>query len=362
MPIGEVERFRTASTEGHYRCALPTCASKLVAVGREGGSRRHHWRHPAGAAVHGPEGIWHLASKQLLATWAGRQVPTADVFVDDKRTPSGGQPDVWVTWSIPEPVGSVAFEVQYSTLTGRELAKRALRYVQDAVVDVWLFGHAQPHTRRRGDQLVLTETLRQVVVQGRQFFWINPDDLTVATPYVHRPETLAIRPDESWTKCVPELEFARHPRPSDELLSVGVDLLDDCRLDANGLHTPTADWVEQEIAAREECEGELRAAAREEAARREERNRHRAQERARRAAEPEEERPAAPNPQGRTRPSPERRAANPPPPAVYDAKARPCPACGGAATPRAEWPDWYRPPAWVHEVWQCSSCNLVLGS
>ncbi|MDQ1678784.1 MAG: hypothetical protein QOF58_5340 [Pseudonocardiales bacterium] len=352
MPTEAADRFRADSTSGHYLCALPDCAAKLIAVGPR--MRRHHWRHPAGAGDHGPEGVWHLASKQLLATWARTQIPTAEVHLDDKRTANGSQPDVWVRWNTPEPAGDVAFEVQYASLTGRELTQRSERYAAAGIYDQWVFGHAEPHTRRIGAHFMLTSTLQDVLACGRRFVWINPDDRTVATPYVEQPEPIVPQPDELWTADPPVLEYARHPRVTDKLLSVRVDALDDCRLDGNGLHTPSEDWIEQEITARAAQEAALRAGAREAAAWQEEQQRQLARERAllhaRHPAASERERDLRP----------ERGQLNTGP-TEHDTATTPCPVCRAMPTPRQSWPDWYIPPAWVTEVWRCTGCGLVLG-
>lgn len=52
------------------------------------------------------------------------------------------------------------------------------------------------------------------------------------------------------------------PDPDDELVSLGVDELDNCRLDADGLRSPTEDWVAAQVAAQAATEAPLRAEAR----------------------------------------------------------------------------------------------------
>jgi hypothetical protein len=94
MPVDAADLLREDSRSGHYRCVLPRCAMALTAVG--GRRRRHHWRHPTGIGAHAPESIWHRVSKEMLFAWAREQIPHADVRLDDKRTVSGRQPDVWV--------------------------------------------------------------------------------------------------------------------------------------------------------------------------------------------------------------------------------------------------------------------------
>lgn len=356
IPPRGAEAFREGARGGRYVCVLPTCAAPLTAVAPS--VRRHHFRHRAGGARggHGPEAVWHLAAKDLVAGWARRQQPTAEVDVDTRRTASGAQPDVWARWSSPFPEGNVAFEVQYSPLTATAYRQRVERYRSDAIRDVWLFGHAEPHAIRVKDRWALTETLREVLRCGEQILWINPDERTLASAFVVQREQMEARPGEYWPGGLPSLEFARPPRPDDELVDVGTDSLDDCILQASGLLTKTLVWVAEQSATRAEMEDSLRAAAREaESVRRHEKPQKTTwrghagvvdapHKQALPVAEPVDLQRRHPTPGGEN-----------------GSKPRPCPHCGGVTQPKQEWPYWYRVPEHVREVWSCTGCELVLG-
>jgi hypothetical protein len=197
-----------------------------------------------------------------------------------------------------------------------------------------------------------------VLEHGRRFYWINPDDRTIATPYVCRREPIRPREGESWTDGHIELEYARFPTAADTLVSVAFDPLEDCWLDGTGIHTPWEAWVDRQIAAREAAEAPLRADARAEA----EREAARAQELARQQEELQARlaRDADHRAQERAARHTDVAAPTGARPG-HDPKTAPCPACHAMPAPRPDWPDWYMPPARVTEVWQCTRCGLVLG-
>lgn len=356
MAPGEGERFRYDTKSGRYRCVLPTCDGLFwVSAGEK---NAHHWRHRSTPSVeHSPETLWHIAAKAVLVEFARTQRPDAVIQHDDKFTPSKNKPDVWVQWparadgATVTAAGDVAFEAQHSAISTPGLKLRNARYEIDSIVPVWLFSHLTAPTidigLRDGAQIRLHEAHR-VAAETAPLHWLNPDERTVATAYVRK----AIRPDvhrgEVWHDD--ELEPITYTRPVerlDDVVSVGIDSLDDCTLESTGLHTPTDRWIESQAALAAAEEAEALAAYQRRFA-------HRF-----RPAPAEPDQSSGTTPQ---RPLPAAMSTAAATPHYFNPYAQPCRFCGGQPVGRNEWPSWYRSPRNVTEVAFCSSCGEILGS
>lgn len=345
MPPGEGRRFKQDTNTGRYRCVLPTCDGLLWVVA--GDKNLHHWRHRSTPAVeHLPETLWHIAAKAVLAQFARAQRPTALIHDDDRYTPSRNKPDVWVLWpaSGARPGGDVAFEAQHSGISAPGLKLRTARYINDAIVPVWMFSHlAAPvlGTELHDRAQVRLHEAHKLAAETAPLRWLNPDERTVATAYVSQ----AIRPDahrsEDWREGdVKPIVYVRHAGRFDDVVTVSIDRLDDCTLDETGLHTPTDAWIAEQAALADEAETAALAAHAQRV------------EHLQRESEPVSGPTTAERHRRRTQqPAPRR-----------DPLAGPCPYCGGERVARAEWPHWYRPPSGTAEVVMCSVCDLVLGA
>lgn len=362
MPGGEGEQFRIDTRADRYRCPLPSCNGLLtVSAGLKVG---HHWRHRVAPSVeHTPESLWHLAAKVAIAEWAGRQVPDADVFNDSRFTPSRNKPDVWVRWEG----GSVAFEAQKSSLDSRNLALRNSRYETDGIVPAWLFAHLQAPTLLDDSSRVRLKDAHRLVAAVGPVRWFNPDLRVVITAYVQE----SLRPDENrgdeWSQPnLATITYTRNANAFDREVRIAVDRLDDCTLDADGLHTPTDTWIEEQAAEAQRLEDAALAAYREWLAALREDARAQAEFQPPRAvAEPTvvESPRVVEEPTGATwatrAPEPMKPRSQPP---VDELLEKTCPYCGGRAGLLSEWPHWYRPPQGTTHVIACTVCELVVGS
>ncbi|WP_307711387.1 hypothetical protein [Streptomyces sp. V4I23] len=161
--------WRAYLAEGMLLCPMPGCGpfGRVVA----GGARRHHFAHPAGAGEHdrgtGPETLWHLSAKDVLRRWMHTHPGFADwtLHIDDTPIimPDGQRrPDLLAI--APDGSAKVAFEVQYSPLTGTNWKARHDFYAAAGVVDIWLFAHHGPQWR--------TATARQR--RRKELAWSDP--------------------------------------------------------------------------------------------------------------------------------------------------------------------------------------------
>lgn len=353
MSYGEGKRFKDDTKAGRYRCVLPTCDGLFWV--QAGDKNVHHWRHRATPSVeHSSETLWHITAKAVLAEFAQKQQPGAVVHHDDKFTPSRNKPDVWVQWIEDDagPAGDIAFEAQHSAIGTPNLKLRNARYANDGIAPVWLFSHlASPSVASGlswGAAVRLNEAHR-TAADTAPLRWLNPDERIVATAYVCKPE----RPDdhrgEVWhDDKLDRITYTRHVQPGDTEVSVALDRLDDCVLDAAGLHTPTDRWIELEAA----------QAADEEAAARAEYLRALGQRLPPQHAVSNRYGPAEPNASASSR----QQLSTSEPTPRRELLTRPCVYCGGTPEARTDWPNWYRPPATATEVIICPVCELISGS
>lgn len=350
MPHGEGDRFRVDTTAGRYRCVLPTCDGLFwVSAGEK---NTHHWRHRNTPSVeHGAETLWHITAKTVLADFAQAQHPGAVVHHDDKFTPSRNKPDVWVQWNAGDgaAAGDVAFEAQHSAIPTRGMKLRNGHYANDGIVPVWLFSHlATPVQWAMSGHAVEVRLheAQKVAADTAPLRWFNPDERMVATAYVQEAELPDVHRGEVWNVAgLERIVYTRHVQRADTTARINLDPLDDCVLDATGLHTPTDQWIKRETALaapQEETARDAYLRAREQRLRSSSASSHRYG-----PAAPSAPRPRPPLPPVR-------------PTLRIDRLAQPC-RCGGVVEARTEWPSWYRARAGTTEVAVCASCGDVFG-
>ena len=363
MAAGDGDRYRGGTKAGLYLCPLDECGASLKVSA--GAIYRHHWKHlVAPVPAHSPESLWHQAAKAAIAAWASSRRAYAEVLVDTRFTPAGSKPDVWVRDGTLD----VAFEVQISALEARDLRGRTARYATDSITPVWLFGHRQPpRLPDMGEQPDLPTSVRltQEHREASEFGplrWLNPDLREVATAYVEETMRADAYLGQQWSSSdVPVITYVRRPTTIDRAVLVQINPLDDCTLDAGGMHTPADAWIDARIAeARALTEEALEA----------ENHRRAARTRPKPSTSTPTQAPFTPSPRTvwpmpggheppvtpSVAPQPTRRQP------TRDLEERPCPVCGGTPSRRTEWPHWYRPPKDTLYVLQCSMCDTVLGS
>ncbi|MFB7836220.1 competence protein CoiA family protein [Streptomyces sp. NPDC056056] len=226
-------------------------------------SRRHHFAHRSGAdhaSGTGPETLWHLSAKELLARWAAEE-PTLRgwrVHIDDTpiTMPEGWRrPDVLAV--SPDGAARVAFEVQYSELTGEQWRVRHGFYARAGVVDIWLFAHHGPQWRTRAatgparraelahqdprwDAAVGLSGLHQALLQdGVTPLWLDPTARTVGTATARFAPAAPPRRRPSRLVRDPAL-YVLPPQQDFRACYVEADPLEECRIDlaAGELLTP----------------------------------------------------------------------------------------------------------------------------
>lgn len=241
--------WREHMAKGMLLCPMPDCGpfARVVA----GGDRRHHFAHPPGGGGHdhgtGPETLWHLSAKDVLARWASSYPSMADwsVHVDDVPiTLSDGlrRPDVLAV--SPDKETKVAFEVQYSHLTGAEWMARHSFYRAAGVVDVWLFAHHGPHwraafpkqrrhrvLRQRDPGWVATVQLgglrQKMLREGVIPLWLDPTTQTVGSP-IARFRPAPGRPGEHRPGA---MAYDLPPHARFQACHIAADALEQCHVD-----------------------------------------------------------------------------------------------------------------------------------
>jgi hypothetical protein len=250
--------WRAYLAEGMLLCPMPGCGpfGRVVA----GGERRHHFAHSVGTASHdhltGPETLWHLSAKDVLGRWAQTHPGLRDWTLHIDDTPitlrdGRRRPDVLAT--APGGTVRVAFEVQYSPLTGTEWKARHDFYAAAGVVDIWLFAHHGPQWRpatarqRRRRELArsapgwvapiqLSGLHQKMLQEGVIPLWFDPTAQMVGTATARFHPTPASRRDS-----LPEdTGYSLPPQATFPACHIAADALEQCQLDldARELRTP----------------------------------------------------------------------------------------------------------------------------
>lgn len=249
--------WRAHVADGMLLCPMPGCGpfSRVVAAG----DRRHHFAHPTGTGNHhhgnGPETLWHLSAKEVLRRWAQSHPRLREwtLRIDDTpitRQDHWRRPDVLAT--APDGTAKVAFEVQYSALTGTEWKARHDFYADAGVVDIWLFAHHGPQwTRASAGQrrdlawsdpgwvatVKLNGLHQKMLKHGVIPLWLDPTAQMVGTA------TARFHPTTDWPGEHLEKATGYSLPPGDTFPAccVAADALEECDVDleARELVTPT---------------------------------------------------------------------------------------------------------------------------
>ena len=249
------DRVRSVAN-AYYECPVPGCSAPQPLTTR-GGSRRDHFVH-LGRTAHkgGPESLFHLQGKQLVAEWARAQGAAAgvEVVVSEEAWDAlvRRRADVMVTW----PDGSrVAFEIEYKSSKPSDWRQKFEDYSRGGIVGEWLFGHhpsrhLKPDTRLdtigRSDAVSryrLTTTTEEVARAGQSVMFINPLEGQIGTLYEEgRDVVTTAAGDPLWWRNPDRVGTLLPVRPSRAVVSalLGLASVDSCRLDPRqGIITPT---------------------------------------------------------------------------------------------------------------------------
>ncbi|MFD8887560.1 competence protein CoiA family protein [Streptomyces erythrochromogenes] len=111
----------------------------LVTRGRLGGKVRRHFAHPPGQAPaggHGPETVWHITTKHLLAAWAWSRPGVDRVRLEQWTEDHDRRADVEV---LLRDGTKIALEAQRKLMTDDGWRARHRDYARQGVVDVWFW-------------------------------------------------------------------------------------------------------------------------------------------------------------------------------------------------------------------------------
>ncbi|WP_328834884.1 hypothetical protein [Streptomyces europaeiscabiei] len=304
--------WRAHVADGMLLCPMPGCGpfGRVVAAG----GRRHHFAHPTGAGNHhegiGPETLWHLSAKEVVRRWAQSHPRLREwtLRIDDTpvtRQDRWRRPDVLAV--APDGTAKVAFEAQYSALTGTEWKARHDFYADAGVIDIWLFAHhgsqwTQATAGQRRDlawsdpgwvaTVKLNGLHQKMLEHGVIPLWLDPTAQRVGTATA-RFHPATGRPGEHLGKTT---AYSLPPLDTFPACNVAADALQQCDvdLDARELLTP-ARRVQREERERFLADGQ---AAQERAARLQARRRAEQEEATRRRREAEQEKRRATAAQG----------------------------------------------------------------
>ncbi|MFI1911384.1 competence protein CoiA family protein [Streptomyces microflavus] len=112
---------------------------RLVTRGRLGGKVRRHFAHPPGQAPtggHGPETVWHITTKHLLAAWARSRPGVDRVRLEQWTEDRDRRADVEV---LLRDGTKIALEAQRKLMTDDGWRARHRDYARQGVVDVWFW-------------------------------------------------------------------------------------------------------------------------------------------------------------------------------------------------------------------------------
>ncbi|MFE8940969.1 hypothetical protein ACFYNX_26230 [Streptomyces sp. NPDC007872] len=195
-----------------------------------------------------------MSAKELLARWVAGE-PTLRgwrVHVDDTpiTMPDGlRRPDILAI--SPDGAARVAFEVQYSELTGEQWRARHSFYARAGVVDIWLFAHHGPQWRTRAVTGPARQTelahhdprwtaavglsgLHQAMLQdGVTPLWLDPTARTVGTATARFAPAAPPRRRPSRLVRDPAL-YVLPPQQDFRACYLEADPLEECRIDLAG--------------------------------------------------------------------------------------------------------------------------------
>jgi head-tail adaptor len=164
----------------HIVCPVPGCSSQLTSVHSR--VKRDHLRHPAGIAGHAPETLLHAQGCAIIQHWLSVAYPNSRVRREEYSNENGERrADVLLTG----PMGHrVAFEIQFSAITESAWQGRHDSYQRQGIQDVWLFGNTRTHLRTRNTgELKLAPVHEAVIAAGQTLLFIDPDPIAPMIGY-----------------------------------------------------------------------------------------------------------------------------------------------------------------------------------
>ena len=175
---GEAERYRIFANTGLI-CPVDGCPSpKITTVNRS--RYQDGFKHYRSAFSHGPESLFHVEGKAVIARWARETYPEAEVVEEQASNRERERiADVMVTFVDGR---RVALEVQYASLTPTDWQERHDSYRAQGILDIWLFGHYGNQMPAADDvgKITLNPTHERAAEHGSPVLWFNPTIRQVA--------------------------------------------------------------------------------------------------------------------------------------------------------------------------------------
>lgn len=204
---GSAGAVRPLARAGVLVCPVPDCPDPRFTT--RGGSRRDHFAHMGHAGGHAPETILHVEGKAALAAWARAAYPDARVTVEASPAETHRRPDVLLDFGDRR----YGLEIQYAALAPEDWSARHADYERAGITDIWLFGATarwmlRPRSWDAPDLPIrLPPLLATLLLRGVPFFWLDPQERTVAVPirarFVRRRWALAF--NVAWGSGSPEI-------------------------------------------------------------------------------------------------------------------------------------------------------------
>ena len=177
-PLSEKETVREYSQAGELYC--PVCRQSVIF--RAGDQKIWHFAHRAGSsscsisedADYRPETQEHQVAKTLIYYWLNEKFPSHKVEIEEYVHDTNQFADVL----LRTPEGTIAFELQYSRLTGEEWRKRSTLYNSAGIVDVWLLigkNYAAPIQENEANQstVPLSSLAKAILKKRGQVYFLD---------------------------------------------------------------------------------------------------------------------------------------------------------------------------------------------
>ena len=137
-PLSQKDIVRKYSKAGELYC--PVCRQAVIF--RAGDHKIWHFAHSPGASEcsiskdpdYRPETQEHQVAKALIYSWLTDKLESCEVGMEEHVPATNQFADVL----LRTPRGTIAFELQYSPLTGEEWRRRSALYNSARIVDIWL--------------------------------------------------------------------------------------------------------------------------------------------------------------------------------------------------------------------------------
>jgi hypothetical protein len=237
---GVDDQVRADAHAGELTCPYPGCPDRRF-VAKGGTERRHHFAHHVAGQDHRRSSAWRHQALLMLADWSHRRYPYLEVELDDREDTES------LRLRSPRSGRLVRLTVTYD---------RRYQLPAPAAGAQLLVGHSRALLLPRKE------------AEGPPRLWWCGEGRLVGELVADRGWALAVNPQEQLVATVTTADLARaagviQGRPGGLLLCVVAEL-EHARLDADGLHTPVSDAVDQELERRraaEAAEAERRRAA-----------------------------------------------------------------------------------------------------